>query len=68
MRADHVFSHVREMQRGKDGDHKERRVLLMSMTISRKLAGVKETQGPLHEPLILQEFTYQHPEATEKEI
>ena len=25
----------------KDGDHKERRLLLMSMTILRKLAGIK---------------------------
>ena len=56
MRTDHVLFRGRENAEGKRLNHKQRRLLRMSMAILRKSAGVNRLKDLLNEPLMPQEF------------
>ena len=56
MRTYHVFSRARKNAKGKETDITNKSLLRMSMTISRKLAGVNGLKDLLNEPLMPKEL------------
>ena len=56
MQTDYVVFRACENAKRQDLDHKQRRLLQMSMTISRKPVGVRGLKGLSKEPVMLQGF------------